>query len=273
MATGNLSNFISLLETEVKNHSIYVWGGQGETGSVITKAWIKSKENSKNNAERAIAFWTKQKNAGYGKVLKAFDCSGLGIWALQKLNIVKKDMNANTLKQKCTKLSKSQLKKGDWVFRIYTSGDKKGKAYHIGYIVDNTLSVIESYGRDRGVIKRNINAEGTNYWNWFGRPSYFKSEIDSGKLAPPVPQNPNNGNYVFSRTLRSGSHGDDVKNLQILLNATGIKVKTIKINLIADGCFGSKTKEAVREFQKLKKLKVDGIAGKNTIVALSGKWI
>ena len=57
-------------------------------------------------------------------------------------------------------------------------------------------------------------------------------------------------------TLKKGSKGEDVKQLQILL---GIK---------ADGIFGKQTEQAVIEFQKSKGLVADGIVGNKTWTAL-----
>ena len=53
-------------------------------------------------------------------------------------------------------------------------------------------------------------------------------------------------------TLKKGSRGNDVKTLQS------------KLNLIADGIFGSLTEEAVKEFQKKNGLTADGIVGPGT---------
>ena len=39
----------------------------------------------------------------------------------------------------------------------------KGKAHHIGYIVDESLNVIEAKGRDDGVVKRSLNASESGY--------------------------------------------------------------------------------------------------------------
>lgn len=60
------------------------------------------------------------------------------------------------------------------------------------------------------------------------------------------------------RTLRLGSHGDRVKELQSLL-----VVKT-------DGVFGPKTEAAVKSFQLMSLLKADGIVGPATWKALHG---
>lgn len=57
-------------------------------------------------------------------------------------------------------------------------------------------------------------------------------------------------------TIRKGSRGEDVATLQR------------KLNLIADGIFGSITDEAVRDFQKSHALTVDGIVGPKTWAAL-----
>lgn len=59
-----------------------------------------------------------------------------------------------------------------------------------------------------------------------------------------------------------GSKGDDVKELQTLLNSKGY-------SLDVDGSFGSKTQAAVRDYQSKNKLQVDGIVGKNTWASLA----
>lgn len=52
--------------------------------------------------------------------------------------------------------------------------------------------------------------------------------------------------------IKKGSSGSEVKLVQQ------------KLNLVADGIFGTLTEEAVKEFQKNNGLTVDGIVGKNT---------
>lgn len=256
---GELELYIDYLETQVKNHSIYVWGAQGQNAPTITEAWIKSRETSTANAERAIDFWKKQVAAGYGNMLRAFDCSGLAMYYLQNINgIYKSDMSANTLKSKCTMINKSNLQRGDWTFRVYTSGSNKGQAYHIGYVVNDALNTIEAKGRDYGVIKRSLNGSGTSYWNAFGRPSLFADEINSSF---------DSYTWTVSRVLKLVSptlRGDDVKELQKRLSEKRYAVGT------ADGIFGSKTEAAVRAYQQTNGLTADGKAGKNTIVSLGG---
>ena len=66
-----------------------------------------------------------------------------------------------------------------------------------------------------------------------------------------------------TRTLKVGSRGDDVKTLQANLNLLGYNAGT------PDGIFGNGTKNAVISFQKTYGLSADGIAGTNTLDAIS----
>lgn len=254
---AGLNEFIAYLEEQVKNHSIYIWGAQGQKYPTLTEEWIKKKESGSNETN-ALKTYRKAVAAGHEKDCRAFDCSGLGMYWLQNLmRRSKNDMNANGMKGKCTMIQKSHLKKGDWVFRTYKTGSQKGRAYHIGYVVDDALNVIEARGRAYGVQKRSLNASGSSYWNAFGRPSYFKDEIDTAEEQAE--------HASFNRNLKKGCKGDDVRELQQLLNKAGD-------NIADDGIFGAKTLAAVKVFQSRHGLKADGIAGKNTVAALGGKW-
>ena len=64
-------------------------------------------------------------------------------------------------------------------------------------------------------------------------------------------------------TVKKGSRGETVKQLQTLLNQKGYACGA------ADGIFGAKTDVAVRAFQKAKGLSVDGICGPKTWAALN----
>mgnify|MGYP004459084731 FL=1 len=65
-----------------------------------------------------------------------------------------------------------------------------------------------------------------------------------------------------NRTLKNGSRGDDVKELQRLLTDAGFPCGA------ADGIFGKVTKKAVIEYQNSKGLVADGIVGEKTWKAL-----
>jgi hypothetical protein len=240
-----LNKFISYLEEQAANHSIYVWGAQGQTGDTITEAWIRSREKTKRNARRAIAFWKKQVKAGYGNVLRAFDCSGLGVYFLLKEGLIKSDMTANGLMGKCAKITRAQLKRGDFVFKV----NSKGRAYHVGYVVDDGLNVIETKGRDYGVVKSKLKG-----WNAYGRPPFFGESAEQTK------------SRVLKR-MKPYMCGADVLELQTTLKNKGYAVGPL------DGIFGPKTEKAVRAFQKDAKLVVDGKAGPKTHAALGMRYV
>ena len=179
LSSSLLDEFIAFLEEMVRIGSIYVWGGTGEMDPTITEDWIRRKETSGKNADRAINHWKKKVAAGFKKILRAFDCSGLFRYWLKLKKISSSGSSANGFMKQCVKIDKPQLKRGDFVFQVYKDDQKdengkitkkKGDAYHIGYIVDNNLSTIESMGRDDGVVKTKFNA---SKWNAFGRPEKF----------------------------------------------------------------------------------------------------
>lgn len=63
--------------------------------------------------------------------------------------------------------------------------------------------------------------------------------------------------------VKQGATGQDVLEIQQALNTVGMEYPEIVV-LIEDGIFGARTTEAVREFQRLLGLEVDGIVGPNT---------
>lgn len=64
------------------------------------------------------------------------------------------------------------------------------------------------------------------------------------------------------RTLRSGSKGKAVRELQRLLNAR------LRIHLKTDGDFRDETEKAVKRFQGMNGLAIDGIVGPETWAVL-----
>lgn len=90
-----------------------------------------------------------------------------------------------------------------------------------------------------------------------------KPDPNPDEPVKPAPDEPKEDIKVV-RTLRLTDpymRGDDVRHAQERLIVHGY-------NITADGIFGRKTYNAVREFQAAKKLSIDGIIGKNTLAAL-----
>ena len=210
---SRISKFIDWLTAQLG--SIYVWGGQGE---VATEAFIDKHETSKENAKRAKALLSARKAAGM-KEVKAYDCSGLIVCYFLDKKYISSDMTAAGLYGKCAKINRKSIKTGDLVFRY------NGKSiHHVGVYVGNG-NVIHAKGRDYGVVREGIDANGSDYWNRFGRfEALDVVDIEMIKITKPL--------------MRSKG----IRKLQDALNALGYDCGTV------DGIAGSKTIAAIGEF-------------------------
>ena len=173
---GYLDGFLAYLREQADNDSIYVWGAQGQGAPIINEVWIRARETSDRNAQRAIDFWKKQVALGYGNILRAFDCSGLIMYYFMSIKpVFTYDMSANGLSRKCAPLQRASLLPGDFVFRE----DKSGRVYHVGVVLDLNGNVIEARSRDTGVVIRPLDEPGKGYWNRYGRLPLLKDEIEA----------------------------------------------------------------------------------------------
>lgn len=150
--------FLAAARSQI-NRGIYVFGGNGENLLVMSDpvAWIKKRETTKANAERAIAMFEKRKEKGTAPI-QAFDCSGLVYWAQKKADVGYGDLNANSYWKECEPVPQTEA--GDLVFH-----HNGVKVVHVG-IVNGDGWVIESFGRDEGVV---LTQRKSGYWNRQGR--------------------------------------------------------------------------------------------------------
>ncbi len=228
--------FIEYLRSRIG--SAYVWGAQGER---CTDALIERRETSGENKRRARAFMQKRLAEGAQELL-AYDCSGLIAAFLLENGLIKHDLSSRGLFRLCTEIGRAELKSCDLVFR-----HNGKKIHHVGvYIGDG--EVIESKGRDAGVVSASIDAWGKGYWNRYGRLPFFgAAEPRELKLSSPMMQ------------------GNDVALMQMQLMSLGYDVGEAG----ADGRFGRRTESAVRLFkQRASALRPDGICGADMRLAL-----
>lgn len=138
-------------------------------------------------------------------------------------------------------------------------GDNKGISDHVGIVVSvlgNNIKVIER-NKNNSVSYRTI-AVNAKYIRGFGCPSFAsKATEENVQLKESVCS-------VELKILKQGSKGNSVKALQLLLIGNNCSCGSSG----ADGDFGSATLSAVKKYQKLKGLSIDGIIGKNTWSAL-----
>lgn len=157
-----LGDFLEYLRAQTGH--IYVWGAQGE--QVKGTAWIYAKETTAFNGARAAALYEKRVAEGKSPIL-AYDCSGLIVNFLLSHRLIPYDLSSRGLFAKCEPIQRVQLCPGDLVFR-----HNGVRIYHVGVYMGNGR-VIESKGRDDGVVERDIDASGEKYWNRFGHPPFF----------------------------------------------------------------------------------------------------
>ncbi len=220
--TTLITQFRELLRTQV-NEGIYVWGGNGNllTGMADPRGWIRQHETSASNANRAIALYDRRVRDGVTEI-RAFDCSGLICWALNKLGLQSSDINSRGLYARCKPINKADLQTGDMVFRH--DGDR---IHHVGVYVGDG-KVIECKGRDHGVVEVDIDRWSTGYWNRFGRFDLFEE-----------------GDNTMAVILQHTSpmmQGDNIKALQKALNGLGYDCGSV------DGKAGAKTMAGIAAF-------------------------
>ena len=172
---------------------------------------------------------------------RMFDCRGYTYWVLKQVGIIISTVGATT------QWNRTQ----DWLLQgeiadmpnvvccLFRRVGKKME--HTGFHLGNGCVIHCSVNVQAGSL--------TNpKWTHFGIPMglYTKSEIEQA------------GGIVIRMTLKKGSSGEAVKNLQEMLNKLGYNAGK------ADGKFGANTEAAVRRFQEANNLTVDGIAGTKT---------
>lgn len=235
------SDIIAYARNEVTNHSIYVWGGQGERTDRLTLAVIQEMETSNSRVADILEYLAKCVRAGYDmRDSKAFDCSGLIVNFLLKQGVINYDLTANDLFRACKTIPVKDAKAGDLVFKSLSGGTYG----HVG-IVTGEGTVIEAKGRAYGVVESKLGKD----WLAAGHPSWYEPEI-----------------YTFSKLLRAGSKGNDVKVMQEYLKTNGYLAGE------ADGIFGKMTEKALVKFQVKTGLTPDGIFGKMTCEKMGYIW-
>ncbi|RDE35614.1 peptidoglycan-binding protein [Parageobacillus thermoglucosidasius] len=119
----------------------------------------------------------------------------------------------------------------------------------------NTEKAVKEFQKKVGITADGIAGKQT----YNALQSYLRTQTSTSKSTSSTS---NNSNDWTGQTLRKGSQGEAVKDLQRMLNSAGYNVKV-------DGIYGSETEKAVRSFQKSVGISVDGIAGAQTYKSLN----
>lgn len=178
LAEKRIQKFCEYLHKQEENHSLYLWGGQGEQVETNGRNNLKIVAEMETTIDKAQAVADKLMDC-YFKGLdmskaRYFDCSGLGVYYFLKKGFITSDKTANGLYKLCKDHPKmDDLKPGDFVFKSF-SGNNWG---HIGYCSgrasDGSILVTESRGRAYGVVTRPLYA---GDWKATGRPDFWEKE-------------------------------------------------------------------------------------------------
>lgn len=221
------------------NHWGYIWGKSGQI-------WTQAQQDAA----------TRPQTISYGKQWighHVADCSGMFVWAYKQLggSIYH---GSNTIWNKyCSKQGKLQngqrcdgiaLRPGTAVFLLNDTG-----RHHIGLYVGGGVC-IEAKGTKWGVV-----TSASNHWDEWGELADVDYSMMPEEVIP-----------MGRPTLRRGDRGDEVRELQEMLDQCNYVIK-------ADGIFGANTEAAVKGFQRGEGLTVDGVVGPKTWEALEDATI
>ena len=141
-------------------------------------------------------------------------------------------------------------------------GDTASDIHHVAFLYAPVKAndpqgdwyLIEARGVMTGVVRTRLLSRKPDFWGWMTK--YF----DYAGAGDVQPENP----HLGDRVLKNGMSGEDVRELQTDLIRLGYDLGCFG----ADGDFGDATEEAVKQFQRDKKLTVDGEAGEATCAVL-----
>ena len=155
-----IQELLQAAQTEVDNHSIYVWGGSGQLCCEVNEAWIRKMErNGKPN--EAVAEWEEVMASPYRDVARCFDCSGYVSYCLMKLGILNHRADCDGLFARCQEVYTPT--DGTLLFRVNPANRRDET--HVGIYFNGNQ--YHAKGRAYGVICEPYKA---SYWQklaWF----------------------------------------------------------------------------------------------------------
>lgn len=159
------------------------------------------------------------------------DCAGLYKWFLWAKSMEDKtptykaseDWGSNTLYNKCTEKGKINTlpreKIGLSVYKV-----KNGIRHHVGFIVDNSGTVVEAKGHAYGVVKSKASD-----WDEWGRLPHIKYNTTPTPQPTPEPT-PVLGEYTVKvNTYLSLRNGPSVRNTELGKLYNGAKVTVVEV--------------------------------------------
>lgn len=204
-----IEELVNAAQTEVENHSIYVWGGSGQLCRDVSEEWIRKQEARNEHgkhADDAVEAWDAVMASPYRDVARCFDCSGYVSWCLIHAGALKHRTDCDGLFARCTEIYTPE--DGCLLFRV--NPKKPSDETHVGLYFDGKQ--YHSKGRKYGVVCEPYKA---SYWQKLG---WFKAlkpdpapEPPTGKTVKVVGKSVNvrNADSTKGKILFTAHHGDE----------------------------------------------------------------
>lgn len=171
-----IQQLLKAAQTEVDNHSIYVWGGSGQLCRDVTEAWIRAKERGRQ-PDAAVKAWEEVENSPYRDVARCFDCSGYVSWCLKQCGATDTRRDCDGLFARSTEIYTPE--NGCLLFRV-NPADPRDET-HVGIFFNGNQ--YHAKGRVYGVVCEPYNER---YWQKLAWFKALKHDEPSPQPAPPV---------------------------------------------------------------------------------------
>lgn len=233
----------------------YLLGSTGYTATqkLLDRNYKKyyKKDWTREEFDRATADWVKRKQI-------VCDCQGVEDYYSKADN----DANGNyrkycTDKGLCSAINRPYVI-GEAVFNG-SSSNKSHVGWVCGFMPNGDVLVMEERGLSYGFV---ITCMSKRAWKYRGLMTK-RYRYDNADSQPKT----ETAGFIFSRLLKYGCKGDDVKELKKALKAKGYGGLTL-----TNGNFYGSTRTKVKAFQRDHGLSVDGVAGPKTYAALDVKY-
>lgn len=172
-----IAEFLKAAQTEVENHSIYVWGGSGQLCADVTENWIRTKERG-HQPDAAVKEWEEVMNSPYRDVARCFDCSGFVSWCLRKCGAFNSRTDCDGLFARSTEIYTPE--DGCLLFR--TNPANPNDETHVGIYFGGKQ--YHAKGRAYGVVEEPYKE---SYWQ---KLAWFKGLKKDPQPEPPTPPEP-----------------------------------------------------------------------------------
>lgn len=155
-----------------------------------------------------------------------------------------------------------QVMGSHWSWLGYKTASQLEKAVRASF--SGQLELVVRFIRASGIIPHLRRKDWSAVARIYNGPNYAKGGYHT-KLKQAYERQAGAGSSTkptSAHMLRSGSKGQDVRDLQMVLRSAGYEIKV-------DGDFGPATERAVRAFQTAHNLEADGVAGPKTMLEVA----